>query len=170
MDRYHREPRVVLPLRGVALLFSIIELGLTAYGVSIFDGSVSDGFVTYYYNFGALNFLLFCSLWSILLLIYLIVSLRMPHITHLFVTTALLFITMIFWFAGFVALAVFLGSTINGACSSGVGSCGVLDAATAFAAFLWVIFLIDTVFAALAAFGSRGGNSMRTGGTPMTAA
>jgi hypothetical protein len=112
----------------------------------------------------------------------------MPHITHLFVTTALLFITMIFWFAGFVALAVFLGSTINGACSSGVGSCGVLDAATAFAAFLWyvrclnlvedpsliclsrVIFLIDTVFAALAAFGSRGGNSMRTGGTPMTAA
>jgi len=170
MDRYHREPRVILPLRGVALLFSIIELGLTAYGVSIFDGTVNDDGIIITYNFGSLNFLLFCSLWSILLLIYLIIALRMPHITHLFVTVALLAITMIFWFAGFVALAVFLGSTINGACSNGVGSCGVLDAATAFAAFLWVIFLIDTIFAAAAAFGGRGGGGMRTGGTPMTAA
>jgi len=161
---------VILPLRGVALLFSIIELGLTAFGVSQFDGTsdYGDGIVIYY-NFGTVNFLLFASLWSVLLLIYLIIALRMPHITHLFVTVALLFITMIFWFAGFVALAVFLGSTINGACSSGLGDCGVLDAATAFAAFLWLIFLIDTVFAAMAAFGGRRGG-MSSGPTPMTAA
>ena len=77
------------------------------------------------------------ALWSILLLVYLGVSIRMPHIQHIFATVALLAITMIFWFAGFVSLAVFLGSTIDGFCGSGIGPCGVLDAATAFAAFLW---------------------------------
>jgi len=175
MDRFHKNNKIILPLRGVAALFSLIELGLAAYGVSVFDKTYyyDDGFgdtYSYTYNFGSLNFILFAALWTLLLLIYLGVSIRMPHIQHIFATVALLAVTMIFWFAGFISLAVFLGSTIDGFCSSGIGPCGVLDAITAFAAFLWVIFVVDTVFAAMAAFGSTRNQNPNPMGTQMTAA
>jgi hypothetical protein len=57
---------------------------------------------------------------------------RMTHLTHPFATLALCAVTMIFWFAGFIALAVAIGGSVN--C---LGVCGVLAAAAAFGAFLW---------------------------------
>jgi len=32
MQNFHNNQRIMLPLRGVALLFTLVELGLTAYG------------------------------------------------------------------------------------------------------------------------------------------
>ncbi|MCJ1410678.1 hypothetical protein MMC19_004764 [Ptychographa xylographoides] len=159
MDKYHSNTKILLPLRGVALLFTIIELGLTAYGVSIFDGTYTIDFTTYYVNFSALNFLLFNSLWTLLVLVYLFVSLRMTKIGHPFVVLAVVAVTMLFWFAGWVALAAFLGGSLKLACDFGGTACGVLDAATAFGAFLWLIFLVDTVLAALAVTSGRSSNS-----------
>jgi len=72
------------------------------------------------------------SLWTLLVLIYLFISIRMTHITHPFATLALCAVTMIFWFAGFIAVAVAIGAAVY--C---VGICGVFAAAAAFGAFLW---------------------------------
>jgi len=90
MQNFHANHKIMLPLRGVALLFTLIELGLTAYGnstsshrlqtkvpalltqtstgVSVFNGSYSDGYYNYTFHFGTINFLLFAVRTSVLLL------------------------------------------------------------------------------------------------------
>ncbi|MCJ1246041.1 hypothetical protein MMC30_003245 [Trapelia coarctata] len=88
----------------------------------------------------------------------------MTHITHPFATLALCAVTMIFWFSGFIAVAVAIGAALY--C---VGICGVFAAAAAFGAFLWVIFLVDTIFAGIAAFGGHS-STHDMGSTQMAAA
>jgi hypothetical protein len=83
-----------------------------------------------------INFLLFCSVWSILSLVYLIGS-ALPaantsRFKNRYATLALDGVNTTFWFAGFIALAVFLGSRV---CFGTV--CGVAKASVAFAAFQW---------------------------------
>ena len=63
----------------------------------------------------------------------------MTKIGHPFVVLAVVAVTMLFWFAGWVALAAFLGGSLKLACDFGGTACGVLDAATAFGAFLWYV-------------------------------
>jgi hypothetical protein len=81
------------------------------------------------------NFLIFASVWSILSLIYLIIvpwrfSDTPAH--HKFAILAVEAVTMIFWFAGFIALAVFLSDRV---CFGHV--CSAAKAACVFAAFEW---------------------------------
>jgi len=148
MDKFHSNNRVLLPLRGVAVLFAIIELGLTAYGVSYYDGcAIIDGF-EYCDNIGSVNFLLFTSLWSLLVLAYLLATLRFGRFSHPIASFVLLLLTSLFWFSGFIALAVAVG----GGCGLN-HACQTMAAASAFGAFLWIIFLVDAVFAGMAAFG-----------------
>ena len=80
-----------------------------------------------------INFLIFASAWTILALIYLIVApWKVPDAAHKFGILAAEAVTMIFWFAGFIALAVFLGDRV---CYGHV--CSAAKAAAAFAAFEW---------------------------------
>lgn len=53
---------------------------------------------------------------------------------------------MIFWFAGFIALAVLLG---NIGCGSHYGPCRAAEAATVFGAFEWLLWLATTAMSAL---------------------
>ena len=74
-------------------------------------------------------------MWSLLAIIYLILvpwrfSDTVAH--HKFAILAAEGVTMIFWFAGFVALAVFLSDRV---CFGHV--CSAAKAAAVFGAFLW---------------------------------
>jgi hypothetical protein len=68
-----------------------------------------------------------------LALAYLIVApARFPQAAHKFGILAAESVTMIFWFAGFIALAAFLGNRV---CFGNV--CNAAKAGVAFAAFEW---------------------------------
>ena len=80
-----------------------------------------------------INFLVFASVWTLLALIYLILApMRFPAAAHKFGILAAESLTMLFWFAGFIALACFLSGRV---CFGHV--CNAAKAATAFAAFEW---------------------------------
>lgn len=81
------------------------------------------------------SFLIFCAVWSLLALIFLIVvPLRFSETkaNHKFAVAGAEFLTMLFWFAGFIALAVWLGDRV---CFGNV--CSAAKAAAVFGAFAW---------------------------------
>ncbi|KAI5917915.1 membrane-associating domain-containing protein [Camillea tinctor] len=141
----------------VAAIFSIIELGLTAYIVNWYTGSYYNG--GYYWGGWSpsrVNFMLFNSIWSLLVLAYVgIVPLYAASLFRKIVALGLNVITTIFWFAGSIALAVFVGGPWD--CGAN-RVCGSLEAAVAFGFFLWAIFTFLTVLDALEALRSRGHN------------
>lgn len=82
-----------------------------------------------------INFLLFCSVFSLATSIYLSLAAlnKLPAAAnHRFALLAADAMTMTFWFAGFIALAVFLSSRV---CFGNV--CNVAKASVAFGAFNW---------------------------------
>lgn len=145
---------VTLVLLGTSAVFSIIELGLSAYIVSIGTAQVYEYWDPNYagtgyggYQFGTrkggapdeVNFLLFCSLWTLLLAPALIIlpifwasksRIAGKDIHTIFgpLTLALHAITMVFWLAGFAALANLYG---------GVNPQDIPGALLAFAILLW---------------------------------
>lgn len=81
------------------------------------------------------RFLIFCSVWSFLALIYLIVvpwRFSETKLHHAFVILGVEMVTMIFWFAGFIAVAVFIHDR---GCFGTV--CSAAKAAAVFGAFEW---------------------------------
>ncbi|KAF2844760.1 hypothetical protein T440DRAFT_473134 [Plenodomus tracheiphilus IPT5] len=136
-------PAIVLGLRGVQLLFSIIVLGLSAYLID-----------NYLWSPHSVNFMLFTSLWTLLAVAYLALApTRFPRAAHKFAILGVEFLTMLFWFAAFVAVAVRWGDTWWGPLGKGTFySVGV--AAIVFSAFLWLSFVITTALAALHVRGS----------------
>ena len=104
-----------------------------------------------------INFLVFSPVWTLLALAALIVvPMKMPHVASSklpkFALVGLEALTMLYWFAGFIALAVFLSDRI---CFGAV--CSVAKAGTAISAFQWLMFAVTTVFSILNAV--RGGGS-----------
>lgn len=81
-----------------------------------------------------INFLIFCAVWTLLALGYLIFAdLRPEHkIARAVAVLAVDALTMIFWFAGFIAVAVFIHDR---GCFGGV--CSAAKAAAVFGAFEW---------------------------------
>lgn len=121
----------------VAAVFSIIELGLVAYIISTvyngqwFHGYYGDG---YAYSPDQVNFMLWNAIWSLVVLAYVgLAPLYLTSIFHKLAALALEAITVLFWFAGSIAMAVFLGVPQCGADSF----CGTWQAAIAFGFFLW---------------------------------
>lgn len=139
----------IVPIAHIAAaVLSVIELGLTAYVASGFRGwfigSRSPDVV---------NFMIFNSIWSLLVLAYVgVVPLYATRLFHKLVSLALLAITTIFWFAGAIALAVYTGVPD----CSGSSRCGSLQAAVAFGFFIWIIFTFLTVLDTIEAMRSRG--------------
>lgn len=99
--------------------------------------TVADWWSKYWhaYSPSEINFLIFASVWSLLALVYLILSpWKFPTAAHKFGILAAEALTMLFWFAGFIALAVFLTDRV---CVGRV--CDSAKAATVFAAFEWYV-------------------------------
>lgn len=89
--------------------------------------------------------MLFCSIWTLLAVAYLVlVPTRFPKFAHKFAIAAVEFITMIFWFAAFIAVAVrWNNSWWYGGREGTFYGCGV--AAIVFSAFLWYVPLLMCV-------------------------
>ena len=86
----------LIPLYGIALLFSIIELGISAYAVSLWGRNR----FTREHSPSEYNFLLFCSIWTILALIVLGVLDFLRHGRFGWLGWAVLgvnFLTWVFW-------------------------------------------------------------------------
>jgi hypothetical protein len=131
-------PALVLGLRGVQVLFSIIVLGLTAYLVDAYIDWVP----------ASIAFMLFTSIWTLLAVAYLTLApARFPAAAHKFAIGGVEFVTMIFWFAAFVAVASRWGNSWWVGRHGTFYSCGV--AAIVFSAFNWLAFVATTVLAAL---------------------
>jgi hypothetical protein len=82
-----------------------------------------------------INFLIFNSIWTILTLVYVtVVPMKFPRATPLYALLGADCLAMIFWFAGFIALAVFLTSRV---CFGNV--CNVARTAVAFSAAEWYV-------------------------------
>jgi Membrane-associating domain len=90
---------------------------------------------TLYSSPDRVDFLIFVGIWTALLVIpFLTLTPRyFPKIAHPFAILAIEAVTMIFWFAGFIAHAVFLTSLLH--CNGNV--CRSAQAATVFGAFEW---------------------------------
>ncbi|KAK7987168.1 hypothetical protein PG996_006231 [Apiospora saccharicola] len=143
-----------LPIvHAVAAVFTIIELGLTGYIVSAYNGYWGYGW--YGGASDRVNFMLFNSIWSLLVLAYVgITPIYMTGWFHKLAALVLNALTALFWFAGSVALAVVIGVPRCG----GGSVCQSTQAAVAFGFFLWVIFMFLTVLDGLEALRSRGHN------------
>ncbi|CAG8907291.1 unnamed protein product [Penicillium egyptiacum] len=117
----------IYPIRVVQALFGVVVIGLTGYVVS-----------TFYYGWSysdTVNFLLFLGCWTAFVAVpYLAITpIWFPRLAHHYVIPAVEVITMIFWFAGFIAMGAMLPPPRwchGSACSS-------LQAATVFGAFEW---------------------------------
>ncbi|CZT19073.1 uncharacterized protein RCC_04919 [Ramularia collo-cygni] len=139
---------VHLALRAVQGVFAIIVLGLAGYVAHWWNG---------YWNASSpseINFLIFCAVWTLLVLIYFVLAgtTSGARVHHPYAVLGLDAITMIFWFAGFIAVAVFVH---NRGCFGGV--CRAAKAAAVFGAFEWLLFAITTAISALALRGHKAG-------------
>ncbi|KAK5118583.1 hypothetical protein LTR85_008048 [Meristemomyces frigidus] len=144
---------VVLALRMAQTILALIILGLTCY--------VANWWSNYWHAISPsqINFLVFASVWSLLALLYLVIvpwrfSETRAH--HKFAILGVEALTMIFWFAGFIALAVFLSDRV---CFGHV--CSAAKAAAVFGAFEWALFAGTTTMAVLHVLRTRGHTSDR---------
>ncbi|RGP71635.1 hypothetical protein FLONG3_7070 [Fusarium longipes] len=134
---------IITIVHAVLVLFLIIELGLTAYMVDFTD---------FWGTPASYSFLLFCTVWSILMLLYLALTpLFAPRIYNNMIALGILALTSLFWFAGATAVAAHIGvpHCHNTACRS-------VQAAVAFGYFIWAIFTGLTIMEALAFMRGRG--------------
>ncbi|KAL5118822.1 hypothetical protein ACEQ8H_003325 [Pleosporales sp. CAS-2024a] len=126
----------ILPVRGVQVVLNITVLGLMAY--------VAQWWSTHWHQSSPseVNFLIFAPAWSVLVLAsVIIVPLKFSHMlsskTAQIGLLAMEGLTMLYWFGGFVALAVFLSGRI---CFGTV--CDVARASTALSAINWLAWTV----------------------------
>lgn len=142
----------MLPLRIAQLILAILVVALEAYGKShLFlcktgpstdNNSISPvaswwNRYSVYDSPSRVNFLIFTGIWTALLVIpFLTLSPRFfPKAAHPYAILGVEAITMLFWFAGFIAHAVLVSSLLY--CRGNVCRCA--QAATVFAAFEWCV-------------------------------
>ncbi|KAH7412174.1 hypothetical protein DE146DRAFT_642472 [Phaeosphaeria sp. MPI-PUGE-AT-0046c] len=146
----------VIPVRAVQGVLSLTVLGLMAY--------VSSWWATHWRQSSPMeiNFLIFAPSWSVLALAALVVvPMKFSHMLSSkgakMGLLALEGLTMLYWFAGFIALAVFLSDRI---CFGAV--CDVARASTALSAVTWLSFAVTFVFGVVQMVkGGSGGWSIR---------
>jgi hypothetical protein len=84
-------------------------------------------------SFDSVNFLLFDSVWTLVAVPFLIIAPMLSFAGHVYAVLVVDAVTMIFWFAGFIAVAAWISPSDN--CRS--THCRSLTAATVFGAFTW---------------------------------
>ena len=129
-------PYIIIQKNLDANLFPVV-----AHWYSTFNTIIDDDGLVYGGGIASpdqINFLIFTSVWTLLVTVYLALSpVYMPHLAHKYAILALDAVTMIFWFAGFIALAVFI--TELSLCFGNV--CHSAQAAVVFGAFTWYVSL-----------------------------
>ncbi|KAK3397185.1 hypothetical protein B0T20DRAFT_251474 [Sordaria brevicollis] len=148
---------ILLPIRIFQATFSIIIIGLS-------------GFVAHWYNTNTaylppsqISFLLFCGVYSLLSVTYLgLISKLLPKTSNPYAVLSLEISNLLFWFAGFVSLSVFLSKLLF--CRGSV--CGAARADVGIAACLSVSWIISVALLARDAIRSGGfeGFSRKMGG------
>ena len=147
---------------GLLILFSIIEVAITAWLTAMFDDYYS------FFSFAErdrIRFLLFTSLWTILIsLILMGFFYRFPE--NLFASTGshiiLMTLTWIFWTAGAASITAVLGGGLNCGAYAHPAYCGQLNAAEAFAWINWILATIALfVVAVRGVAGARRGDGWR---------
>ncbi|THX59689.1 hypothetical protein D6D06_01889 [Aureobasidium pullulans] len=129
----------VLPIRIAQVILALLVLGTAGYVAHSYSSSPSE-----------INFLVFTAVWTLLALIYLtLTSWKFERFAHPWILCGVESLTMLFWFAGFIAAAVFLSDLIT--CAG--KACSSAKAATVFAAFEWVLFAVTTALAVMAVLG-----------------
>jgi len=152
---------LLLPLRIAQAVFGAVVIALSAY-------------VAHWYNTDTLaaspsqiNFLIFVGLFNFLSIAYLEITPRFaPRASHPYASFAIEILNVLFFFAGFIALAVFLGRLLF--CRGSV--CGAARADAAFAALNWALWMATTVMVAMEVFkgGFRRSNPSNVKMAPMT--
>ncbi len=109
---------LTLPIRITQAIFAIIVLGVLAYGIYTSPPSFLTSTLltptaandwSFYSSPSQVNFLIFASVWTLLAVAYLVIApIRFRTAAHKFAILAVEAVTMIFWFAGFIALACML--------------------------------------------------------------
>ncbi|KAM5350615.1 hypothetical protein ACJ41O_007120 [Fusarium nematophilum] len=139
---------IITIIHAVLAVLLIIELGLTAYVVDTTNPRFWGG-----NSPSEFSFMLFNSIWSLLALAYLALTpLFASRLYHGVAALAVLAVTTIFWFAGSIAMAAFIGVPK----CHGNTFCQSAQAAVAFGFFIWAIFTGLTVMEGLAYMRSRG--------------
>ncbi|CAI6333908.1 unnamed protein product [Periconia digitata] len=150
----------VLPVRGVQFALSATVLGMMAY--------VASWWSSHWRQMSPVevNFMIFSPIWSILALAALIVvPMKFPSMAEqtgpkigLFV---LELVTSLYWFGGFVALAVFLNDRI---CFGTV--CSIAKAGTAISAINWAAWAATLVATVIRVFFNKGASMSKAPGAP----
>ncbi|KAJ5233186.1 hypothetical protein N7468_006142 [Penicillium chermesinum] len=141
---------------GAQLLCAIIVMGLDGYAIHVYrghedevDSPVYDGDAELYAGVpSSWGFLMFCAAWTFVVVIFRFFEPGLasrPLVGYL----GIFFegVAVLSWFAGFIAVAVNVGS--SNSCTSGHNSCAEVKAATAFGAFEWLLFMITAAAAAM---------------------
>jgi hypothetical protein len=98
--------------------------------------------------------LIFCAAWTILIVVFQLIAGDASTDRALigYVRVAVEMVAVLSWFAGWIAVAVNIGT---GACSQGYVSCGALKAATVFGAIEWLLFMVTGTLAVSLFLSSR---------------
>ncbi|PWY78332.1 hypothetical protein BO70DRAFT_363214 [Aspergillus heteromorphus CBS 117.55] len=160
-------------LRALQLIFAIIVLGIDGHAIHVFRGhTVYEHFV--YGNFyayegvpNAWGFLLFCAGWTFLGGIFLLIAgIRSADQRWIgYIRVAVEAVALLSWLAGFMAVAINIGSN---ACPAEENGCGSLKAATVFGAVEWLLFVITTTLTVKLVF-NRASQSTESPTSPATA-
>ncbi|KAE8446436.1 hypothetical protein EG329_012041 [Mollisiaceae sp. DMI_Dod_QoI] len=137
---------LLLPLRIAQGILAAIIIGLSAYVAHWYDADTLTA------SPSQINFLIFVPLFSFISLIYLELAPRfMAKASHPYGHLGLSVLNTLFYFAGFIALAVFLGKLLF--CRGSV--CAAARADAVFAAFSCLLWTASTALFAVDMF--RGG-------------
>ncbi|PGH23136.1 hypothetical protein AJ80_02766 [Polytolypa hystricis UAMH7299] len=141
---------LTLILRGVQALLAFIVFAMSCYVVSEFRGALSG-------SPDQPNFMLFNGLWTafIALPFLVLAPIYFASFAHIYALLAVEAVTMIFWFAGFIALGAALPAPKW--CHGSV--CNSMQAITVFGAFEWLLLVGTLTLAVLPVIRNRGAKS-----------
>ncbi|KHN95464.1 MARVEL-like domain protein [Metarhizium album ARSEF 1941] len=155
-------------LLGAIALLDLGSLGLLAYVVYSWSGDISYGwgYTRHFDSPSQVNFMLFNTIWTILVLVYLGVFPRfLKSLYKSIAALALLAISTVLWLVGSIVLAVFLGASncnVNAVC----GPYRSAQAATAFGFAIWAMFTVLSVLELLALLKSGFSFKFKKGAKP----
>ncbi|KAF4621514.1 hypothetical protein G7Y89_g14559 [Cudoniella acicularis] len=134
---------LMLPFRIAQFFFSVVVIILSGYVARWYDTDTLTA------SPSQVNFLIFVPLFSFVSIAYLEITPRLaPRASHPYAHLALEAMNTLFYFAGFIALAVFLGKLLF--CRGSVCAAARVDAV--FAAFNWLLWSGSSAIVALQIF------------------
>lgn len=123
------------------------------HGHTVYEHFEYGNFYDYYGVPDAWGFLMFCAAWTVLIVIFHLIS----GITFAdraligYVRVAVEAVAVLSWLAGFIAVAVQISTDT---CPAGKSSCGSLKAATVFGTLEWLLFMVTAALTVMLFFNS----------------